>query len=83
MTPIFGGENFLKIGGSRLLRYPMVENFRQNRSISHGYGVTNSFVFYLLRKLLMLNQSSITRLTLNLSLPKFNVHRSLYEEGIC
>ena len=29
-------ENFLKIGKSTFLRYPMVRKFRRNRSISHG-----------------------------------------------
>ena len=29
-------ENFLKIGKSTFLRYPMGGKFRRNRSISHG-----------------------------------------------
>ena len=29
-------ENFLKIGKSTFLKYPMGRKFRQNRSISHG-----------------------------------------------
>ena len=29
-------ENFLKIGKSTLLRYPVSRKFRRNRSISHG-----------------------------------------------
>ena len=32
----WGGENFLKIAKSTMLRYPMGSNFQQNRSISHG-----------------------------------------------
>ena len=32
----WGGENFLKIGKSRILRYPVGRKFRRNRSISHG-----------------------------------------------
>ena len=32
----WGGENFLKIAKSTMLRYPMGLNFRRNRSISHG-----------------------------------------------
>ena len=32
----WGGENFLKIAMSTMLRYPMGWNFQQNRSISHG-----------------------------------------------
>ena len=32
----WGGENFLKIGKSRILRYPVGRKFCQNRSISHG-----------------------------------------------
>ena len=31
-----GGENFLKIGKSRILRYPVDRKFCRNRSISHG-----------------------------------------------
>ena len=31
-----GGENFSKIGKSRMLRYPGGRKFCQNRSISHG-----------------------------------------------
>ena len=31
-----GGENFLKIAKSTLLRYPVGWKFRRNRSISHG-----------------------------------------------
>ena len=31
-----GGENFLKIAKSTLLRYPVGRKFRRNRSISHG-----------------------------------------------
>ena len=30
------GENFLNIGKSTFLRYPMGRKFRQNRSILHG-----------------------------------------------
>ena len=29
-------ENFLKIGKSTFVRYPMGQKFRRNRSISHG-----------------------------------------------
>ena len=32
----WGGENFLKIAKSTLLRYPVGRKFRRNRSISHG-----------------------------------------------
>ena len=32
----WGGENFLKIGKSRFLRYPVGRKIRRNRSISHG-----------------------------------------------
>ena len=32
----WGGENFLKIAKSMILRYPVGRKFRQNRSISHG-----------------------------------------------
>ena len=32
----WGGENFLKIAKSTLLRYPMGRKFRRNRSISHS-----------------------------------------------
>ena len=45
---------FLK-NWSSLLRYPVGQKFRQNSSISHGEEDASSFVFYSLRKLLMLN----------------------------
>ena len=32
----WGGENFLKIAKSTVLRYPMGQKFRRNCSISHG-----------------------------------------------
>ena len=32
----WGGENFFKIGKSRILRYPVGRKFCRNRSISHG-----------------------------------------------
>ena len=32
----WGGENFLKIGKSRIFRYPVGRKFCRNRSISHG-----------------------------------------------
>ena len=32
----WGGENFLKIGKSRILRYPAGRKFCRNRSMSHG-----------------------------------------------
>ena len=32
----WGGENFLKIAKSTMLRYPVGRKFWQNRSISHG-----------------------------------------------
>ena len=32
----WGGENFLKIAQSTLLRYPVGRKFRRNHSISHG-----------------------------------------------
>ena len=32
----WGGENFLKIAKSTLLRYPVGRKFRQNRFISHS-----------------------------------------------
>ena len=32
----WGGENFLKIGKSRIFRYPVGQKFCRNRSISHG-----------------------------------------------
>ena len=32
----WGGENFLKIAKSTLVRYPVGRKFRRNRSISHG-----------------------------------------------
>ena len=32
----WGGENFLKIGKSRILGYPVGRKFRRNRSITHG-----------------------------------------------
>ena len=32
----WGGENFLKIAKSTLLRYPVGRKLRRNRSISHG-----------------------------------------------
>ena len=32
----WGGENFLKIGKSRIVRYPVGRKFCRNRSISHG-----------------------------------------------
>ena len=31
-----GGDNFLKIGKSRILRHPVGRKFCRNRSISHG-----------------------------------------------
>ena len=34
--PFWGGANFLKITKSTILRYPVGQKFRQNRSISHG-----------------------------------------------
>ena len=33
---LWGGENFLKIGKSRILKYPAGRKFCRNRSISHG-----------------------------------------------
>ena len=39
-------EKFLKIEQSILHIYPMVQKFRQNRSISHGLGDTSNFKFY-------------------------------------
>ena len=33
---LWGGENFLKIGKSKILRYPVGRKFCRNRSISHG-----------------------------------------------
>ena len=33
---LWGGENFLKIGKSRILRYPVGRKFCRNRSILHG-----------------------------------------------
>ena len=33
---LWGGENFLKIGKSTMLRYPVGRKFCQNRYISHG-----------------------------------------------
>ena len=33
---MWGGEIFLKIAKSTLLRYPKGRKFRQNRSLSHG-----------------------------------------------
>ena len=33
---LWGGENFLKNGKSRILRYPVGRKFCRNRSISHG-----------------------------------------------
>ena len=33
---LWGGENFLKIGKSRIFRYPVGRKFCRNRSISHG-----------------------------------------------
>ena len=41
----WGGENFLKIGKSRILRYPVGRKFCRNRSISHGYGDRSKLVF--------------------------------------
>ena len=41
----WGGENFLKIAKTTLLRYPVGRKFRQNCSISHGYGDRSKFVF--------------------------------------
>ena len=55
-----GGENFLKIAKSMmlrypyflkiakitLLRYPMARKFRRNRSISHGLGDMSTFAFF-------------------------------------
>ena len=32
----WGGENFLIIGNSTFLGYPVGQKFRRNRSISHG-----------------------------------------------
>ena len=32
----WGGENFWKIGKSRIVRYPVGRKFCRNRSISHG-----------------------------------------------
>ena len=32
----WGGENFLEITKSTMLRYPVGRKFRRNRSISHG-----------------------------------------------
>ena len=32
----WGGENFFKIGKSRIVRYPVGRKFCRNRSISHG-----------------------------------------------
>ena len=32
----WGGQNFLKIGKRRILRYPAGRKFCRNRSISHG-----------------------------------------------
>ena len=32
----WGGENFLKIAKSTLVRYPVGRKFRRNRCISHG-----------------------------------------------
>ena len=42
----WGGENFLKIAKSTLLRYPVGRKFRRNRSISHGSGDMGTFAFF-------------------------------------
>ena len=42
----WGGEKFLKIAKSTLLRYPVGRKFRQNRSISHGLGDMSTFAFF-------------------------------------
>ena len=46
MAAIFGERNFfLKIAKSTLLRYPVDQKFRRNRSISHGLGDRHFYVF--------------------------------------
>ena len=67
ITPIFGEEKFFgKLEKVVCLDSLWVENFeevalfhmvkfRRNCSISHGLGDTSSFMFYSLRKLLILN----------------------------
>ena len=42
----WGGENFLKIAKSTLLRYPVGRKFRRNRSISHSLGDMSTFAFF-------------------------------------
>ena len=42
----WGGENFLKIAKSTVLRYPVGRKFRRNRSISHGLGDMSTFAFF-------------------------------------
>ena len=42
----WGGENFLKIAKSTLLRYPVGRKFRRNRSILHRLGDMSTFAFF-------------------------------------
>ena len=42
----WGGENFLKIAKSTLLRYPVARKFQRNRSMSHGLGDMSTFAFF-------------------------------------
>ena len=42
----WGGENFLKIAKSTLLRYPVGRKFRRNCSISDGLGDMSTFAFF-------------------------------------
>ena len=47
MAAIFGKRKFFfKTVKSILLKYPVGQKFRRNRSISHGLGDTNNFKFY-------------------------------------
>ena len=47
MATIFGKNKiFFKSVQSTLLRYPLGQKFRRNRSISHGLGDTSNFKFY-------------------------------------
>ena len=42
----WGGENFLKIAKSTLLRYPVTQKFCPNRSISYGFWDIKIFSFF-------------------------------------
>ena len=77
MATLWGEKFFLKITKSTLLKYPVGQKFRRNRSISHGLGDRHIYVFCYVAITQEVNNNNTKQ-----AIDPINLHTKFYKDEL-